>query len=231
MLARAYSSRDKAKTNRNEHRLFPGENVEDERGRLPAEGGSRLDYAGRPGISPALAALIALERIRKTDRVLDVGCGTGTDAILLARWGFRNVVGIDPDAQAIGTARGRATRAKLAKRVTFHHAGAERLTELFPANHFDAVIHTLVANNLTKSKDQHFREIAKALKPSGLLVLHERIDRRSENSAPGKFPALRALRKHFDLSHGITTQLAEHPTGRKGPEYARVVLWLGRPRK
>ena len=190
-----------------------------------------MDYAGRPGISPALAALIALERIRKTDRVLDVGCANGTDALLLARWGFRNVTGIDPDAAAIGSARSRATRTRLGKRVTFHHAGAERLTELFPRDHFDVVLHTLVANNLTKGKELHFREVAAVMKPTGLLVLHERIDRGSENSDPGKFPALRSLRRYFDLSIGVTTQLAEHATGRKGPAYARVVLWLGRPRK
>lgn len=190
-----------------------------------------MDYAGRPGISPALAALIALERIRPTDRILDVGCASGTDALLLARWGFKRIAGVDPDREAIGTARSRATRAKLGKKVMFHHLGAERLTELFPRGHFDVVLHTLVANNLTKEKEKHFREIAAVMKPTGLLVLHERISRGYENSKPDKLPALRQLQRHFDLSVGVTTQLAENPTGRKGPEYARVVLWLGRPRR
>ena len=190
-----------------------------------------MDYTGRPGISPALAALIALERIRKSDRILDVGCANGTDALTLARWGFRHVVGIDPDRDAIGTARGRATKTKLANRVAFHHLGAERLTEMFPHAHFDVVLHTLVANNLTKGKEQHFREVAAVMKPTGLLILHERISRGYDNAKPGKFPALRALQRHFDLSAGVTSQLAEHPTGRKGPQYARVVLWVGRPRK
>jgi hypothetical protein len=34
-----------------------------------------VTFAGRPGVSPVLAALIALEHVRPDDRILDVGCG------------------------------------------------------------------------------------------------------------------------------------------------------------
>jgi SAM-dependent methyltransferase len=190
-----------------------------------------MDYAGRPGITPSLAALISVGLIQKKDRILDVGCANGTDALLLARWGFRHVVGVDPDAAAIGTARARATRARLSKRVTFHHLGAESLGERFKPGTFDVVLHTLVANNLTKEKSKHFREIATALRPDGLLVLHERIGKHADNSRPGRFPPLPAARKYFDLGVGIATHLAEHPANKKGPQFARVVLWLGRPRR
>lgn len=190
-----------------------------------------MRYVGRPGISPALAALIATGAIRRRDRILDVGCGTGTDVLLLARWGFRRIEGVDPDRQAIATARARAARRRLGRRVRFHDIPAERLTEAFPARTFDVVTHTLVANNLPKRMDRHFREIAAVTKPDGLLVLHERIVKRSHNAAPGRFPPLRAAARHFDLGPGVSTHLAEHPARGRGAPYARVVLWIGRPRR
>lgn len=190
-----------------------------------------VQYVGRPGISPALAALISLGRIRHSHRILDVGCGTGTDAILLARWGFRRLDAIDPDRGAIAAARTRATRARLSRRVRFHRGPAERLSRLFAPKTFDVVLHTLVSNNLTRDRERHFREVASVLKPGGLLLLHERVTRAYENGPPGRVQALAALRRHFELGPGVATHLAEHPTSRKGPAYARVVLWLGRPKR
>lgn len=184
-------------------------------------------YGGRPGISPALALLVATGQIGRGDRILDVGCGTGTDALLLARWGFRHIVGVDPDARAIATARARATRMGLSRRVRFEALGAESLPEAFGRNAFDVAMHTLVANNLRRAKDAHFAGIAAVLRKEGILLLHERIGRGWENVAPGRVKPLAAVRRHFDLSPGVTTQLAERREA-AGPGYANVALWVGR---
>lgn len=189
-----------------------------------------MPYAGRPGISPAVAVLIALDRIRRGDRILDIGCGTGTDALLLAKWGFRRVDAIDADGRSIAIARGRATRSRLSDRVRFHHVAGERLIGRFPRGTFDVVLHTLVANNLTREKERHFREIAAVMKPEGLLMVQERIGREEENRRPGRLSPLDAMRRHFELTPGIATHLAEHRRFLVGPSYARVVLWLGKPR-
>jgi SAM-dependent methyltransferase len=186
-----------------------------------------VDYAGRPGISPALAYLIAAGLVRRHQRILDVGCGTGTDLLLLATWGFRHLDGVDPNAGAIATARRRAARRRLGRRVRFHHVAAEDVDGHFAARTFDVVLHTLVANNLGRATSRHFEMIARVLKPDGLLVLHERVVARSENSAPGRVAPLAGLERHFHLSPGVATHLAEYA----GPGYARVVLWLGHPRK
>lgn len=188
-------------------------------------------YAGRPGISPVLATLLALGQVRKEHRILDVGCGTGTEALLLAKWGFRRVEGADPEARAVATARARATRLRLGRRVAFHNVAAERLASLFSPRSFDVVLHTLVANNLKKEKEAHFREIARIMRPDGLLVLQERVTRRHENARPDSMAPLSALRKHFSLTSSYATHLPEHGAGSRGPDYARVVLWLGHPRK
>lgn len=172
---------------------------------------------------------MATGQLRRRDAVLDVGCGTGTDALTLASWGFRRVVGIDPDAKAVAVARARATRRGLGRAVRFERMGAEDLLDAFGPARFDAVLHTLVANNLRTGLAKHFRNVAAVLRPDGLLVLHERLNWRDAGAAPGKVGPLAAARRHFRLTPGVTTQLAEFPTGR-GPPYARVALWLGTPR-
>lgn len=192
-----------------------------------------MAYAGRPGISPAVAALVAGNRIRPRHAVLDVGCGTGTDALLLASWGFARVVGVDPDARAVAVARRRAARAKPAERPRFERMSAEDLLETFGPRRFDVALHTLVANNLRSDRDaldEHFRNVAGVLRRDGLLVLHERLQRRDAAAAPGEVAPLPAAGRWFDLSRGVTTQLAEHRVP-GGPPFARVALWLGKPRR
>ncbi|MCA1818450.1 MAG: class I SAM-dependent methyltransferase [Thermoplasmatota archaeon] len=187
-----------------------------------------VPYVGRPGIPPAVAALVAAGRIRKTDRILDVGCGTGTDALLLSAWGFRHVDAVDPDRAAIATARRRATRRHLNHRVRFQVMPAEGLLAEFGPRRFDVVLHTLVANNLGRRKDEHFRNVAAVLRADGLLVLHERLGRGWANVPPGRVAPLAAVRRHFELAPGVTTHLAEGLSS--GPGHAVVALWLGRPR-
>jgi SAM-dependent methyltransferase len=186
-------------------------------------------YVGRPGISPALATLIALGQVQRSQRILDVGCNTGTDALTLARWGFRRVVGVDPDPRVIATARSRATRLGLGSQVSFHRLAGEALEAEFGRRRFDVVLHTLVANNLRKGRDEHFRNLAAVLRPDGLLVLHERLGKAWENGSPGRVAPLAAAKRHFELTRSVTTHLAERPTV-AGPGYAIVALWLGRPK-
>jgi 2-polyprenyl-3-methyl-5-hydroxy-6-metoxy-1,4-benzoquinol methylase len=57
--------------------------------------------------SPELVALAAARVPRRNARVLDVGCGAGTDAIFMAQCGF-TVIGIDISAAALRIAEKRA---------------------------------------------------------------------------------------------------------------------------
>lgn len=188
-----------------------------------------MAYLGRPGLPPAVALLVATGRLRPRHRVLDVGCGTGTDALLLGAWGFRHVVGVDPDARAIAAAKARARRRGLDGTVRFERAAAEDLVERFGPRRFDAVLHTLVANNLREGIDRHFAAVAAVLKPRGLLVLHERLAAADENAPPGQVAPLEELTRWFRLTPGVTTQLAERRVAGAAP-HARVALWLGRPK-
>jgi SAM-dependent methyltransferase len=135
-----------------------------------------MAYGGRPGISPALAPLLATGAIRKNHLILDVGCGTGNDCILLARWGFRRVVGIHADPQAVRIARGRATRARLGKRVRFLVGGPGDLPPDVTPARVNIVLDTLVGNNLEAGFDAHYRAIWRAMKPTGFLIECDRTD-------------------------------------------------------
>lgn len=67
---------------------------------------------------PALDGMV--DRLERGGRVLDVGCGYGTSAILLAQ-AFPGVTvhGVDPEPDSIATARAAAVKAGVADRVTF----------------------------------------------------------------------------------------------------------------
>ncbi|MFK0292748.1 class I SAM-dependent methyltransferase [Streptomyces sp. NPDC090442] len=74
-------------------------------------------------------------------RVLDVGCGQGTQALLLARRGH-HVVGLDSSAQLLSDFR-RALEVEapeVRERVSVLQADAGRLAELFASASFDAVL-------------------------------------------------------------------------------------------
>ncbi len=104
---------------------------------------------------------------RKGARVLDVGCGAGTNSLYLARAGYR-VSGVDVADGAIAAARARADRAGLA--VDFQVADALRLP--FPEGSFDGVIdigcfHTLPL----ELRRDYSRELYRVLRPGGTYAL------------------------------------------------------------
>lgn len=74
----------------------------------------------------------------KGKRVLEIGCGLGTDTINFARAGAQ-VTAVDLSSESLALARRRAEVYGLADRVTFYEANAERLAETVPAGVYDLV--------------------------------------------------------------------------------------------
>src|SRR4030065_1172723 len=89
---------------------------------------------------------IELADIKKGERVLDVGCVTGTLAIA-ARWETGptgEVHGIDPSAEMIEVARQKAAKAGVD--AQFQTAVMEKLP--FPDGHFHLVLSSLMLHHL-----------------------------------------------------------------------------------
>ena len=62
------------------------------------------------GITPPEVVDLVARRFPKGGRAIDIGCGTGTTVVYLARHGFR-VIGIDVSRRAIALARRRVREA------------------------------------------------------------------------------------------------------------------------
>jgi ubiquinone/menaquinone biosynthesis C-methylase UbiE len=111
-----------------------------------------------------------LARIQPGEQVLDVGCGTGTLAIEVARrvGTVGRVAGVDPGTQQIARARAKGARRHLP--IDFQIGVIEQLP--FPDQTFDVVLSTLMMHHLPAPlKRQGLAEIARVLKPGGRLVI------------------------------------------------------------
>ena len=95
-------------------------------------------------------------------RALDLGCGTGTNSLYLARHGFQ-VVGVDFSPKAIATARAKAKSAKLA--IDFHVADVTHLEFLNPA--FDFILDIGCMHSIDESGRARYAEHIARLTRSG----------------------------------------------------------------
>jgi len=72
-------------------------------------------------------------------RVLEIGCGIGTDTMNFARQ-VASVTAIDLSEKSLEMARKRAEVYELADRISFFHGSAEQLDQIVPPEAFDLFI-------------------------------------------------------------------------------------------
>lgn len=113
-----------------------------------------------------------LMQIQPGDRVLDVGCGPGTDTLPLAQRVSPSgqVHGVDIDPDMIQVARRRIIEAGLEQFVYHHHAEAYPLP--FSDNHFDSCRSERVFQHLI-SPESALAEMARVTKPGGSVVVFD----------------------------------------------------------
>lgn len=111
-----------------------------------------------------------LVRLQPGEAVLDVGCGTGTLALVAKKrvGETGRVCGIDPSMQLLTGARRKAVRAGLP--IDFQLGGIEQIP--FSDQSFDVVISTFMMHHLPDDlKHQGLSEIARVLKAEGYLLV------------------------------------------------------------
>ena len=124
-------------------------------------GGTVVQYGADVPTETDLRLLGSLEG----KRILDLGCGTGHNAVLMARQGAK-VIAVDPDTGALATARDRAEEA--AVRVELHQGGLADLAFL-RSDSVDAAISVLALASVDDLA-RVFRQVHRVLKPEAAFI-------------------------------------------------------------
>ena len=126
--------------------------------------------------------------LQNGEQILDVGCGTGTLALEVARRVGQEgrVSGIDPGDQQIARARAKAARSALP--IAFQVGVIEQIP--FPDQTFDVVFSTLMMHHLPAPlKRQGLAEIVRVLKPGGQVIIADFIRKQERQGRAARFHA------------------------------------------
>ena len=134
------------------------------------------------GGARAREELVKQANIQPNQRVLDLGCGTGTLVVLLKRkYPAAEIVGVDPDPKALQRAQKKVRRAGVA--VQLDEGFADELP--YEAGTFDRVLSSFMLHHLEEhEREKTLREVLRVLKPAGTFHLLDFAG--GEDNAPGR---------------------------------------------
>ncbi|MBI3615159.1 MAG: methyltransferase domain-containing protein [Candidatus Omnitrophica bacterium] len=131
-------------------------------GRLAA----RYDRRWQAYLAQTLGHALEALRVSGTERILDVGCGTGEFArMAVERFPKVSIVGVDAAPAMVGLAHTKLTGCS---RATFQMSRAEALP--FGAEEFDAVVCANTLHHLPAPR-QALQEWVRVLRPGGRLIV------------------------------------------------------------
>ena len=120
---------------------------------------------------PEIVAMIESRRVT-IGRALDLGCGTGTNAIYLARHGFR-VTAIDLSRRAVALANRKIRSAHLADRVQVERGDVTLLRKWVDPNSIDFACDIGCFHSLTAAARQRYvLALASVLKADAIYMLY-----------------------------------------------------------
>jgi ubiquinone/menaquinone biosynthesis C-methylase UbiE len=121
------------------------------------------------GAENVFRAVIDQAALQPSHAVLDIGCGTGTLAVLIKRLHPTvDVIGVDPDPKALALAQAKANKAGVA--VRFDRGFADALA--YGDKTFDRVFSSMMFHHLRKEdKPRVLAEVHRVLEPGGWLEL------------------------------------------------------------
>lgn len=182
---------------------------------------------------------VTRQRLRKTDSVLELGCGTGTTALSLAP-AVARLVGADVSGEMIAIAREKAV-AQSCGNAEFVVASADRACGADGT--FDAVLAFNVLH-LIADRSAVLRQVVRALKPGGLFIsktpclsemnplirLAVPVARLMGKAPHVAFFSALVLEREIERAGFQIIEQARHGAGRKDPRIfivARVPVALG----
>jgi len=156
--------------------------------------------------------LIAQANITSAQRILDIGCGTGTLAVMLKRCKTDvEVIGLDPDPKALQLAKTKATRAGLS--LQLDQGFADQLP--YAEDSFDRVFSSFMFHHLEEqNREKTLREVSRVLKPGGSFHLLDFVDHEHGS--------------HGLLSRGFLSRLIHSTDRLKDNSDARIVQLMRR---
>lgn len=142
---------------------------------LPALGNHRItrhyDLVARLGMREGTIKrrVLARTRLAPDGRLLDIGCGTGTLALMAwRRYPQATIAGLDGDPAILAMARRKAGRARAP--ITFDEGMSYALP--YADASFDAVTATLMLHHLTPDQQERtLAEVWRVLRPGGRFVV------------------------------------------------------------
>lgn len=124
--------------------------------------------ARKYAVEPHIPRFADFERWREK-RVLEIGCGIGTDTINFARHGAR-VTAVELSERSLGIARQRAKVYQLEDRIRFYQANAEEMNRVVPVESYDLVYSFGVIHH-TPNPERVVNEIRNYVRPGSTIKL------------------------------------------------------------
>lgn len=147
--------------------------------------------------------------IRKTDVVLDLGCGAGPQDLLLARQAAR-VVGVDVSTAQIARARALAATYAGAHNIEYRCTPLE--TAGFDRHQFDKIVSFCVLEHIA-NRAEVLGVVSEILKPGGLLMISvDSLEAITDPALIAKHQMDHAVQTYF-TPFGLSTLLADHGFG------------------
>ncbi|HRC85313.1 MAG TPA: methyltransferase domain-containing protein [Thermoanaerobaculia bacterium] len=137
----------------------------------------RYDWAVKVmtgGRIDAIKARIA-SQVRDGDRVLDIGCGTGTLAVRCLERGAL-VTGLDSNEHMLAQAAKNARRAGFEDRLSLVRDSVTQLAKHFPDHSFDVITSTMALGEFPREYlDFILKDCRRLLRPGGRLLIADEV--------------------------------------------------------
>ena len=154
------------------------------------------------GFDRARQELIATANVAPGQRMLDIGCGTGTLVVMLKRqFPSTQVVGLDPDPKALRRAAMKLKRAGVSAQLD--RGFADKLP--YEDKSFGHVFSSFMFHHLKEpERENMLREVLRVLAPAGAFYL---VDFVVDHASPGLFDRL--LKSHALMKENSDERILE----------------------